>query len=155
MHHTATGIGQCYSINPFLSDEGESTSDRAGSVGPILIYGSEHSEPSDQIDRFTRREGISHELRNRIIETLCGIPSIAPDCGRKEVSHFSVNVGEAAVEFLEGHEAADILFRAFRKVGKPQYQREQVFDIACQQPLVQCSRGVLFCGVMKFKSAVG
>jgi hypothetical protein len=147
MFHPDTNASYCNRQWPMLFNQsislagvGDDDGEQAGTVGPILLYGSEYRQPSDQIDSFTRQEGISHEMRDRIIATLCGLPSIGPDCGRTVVSHFSVNVGDTVVEFLEGHEAADILYRAFRKKGKPQYQREQVFDIACQQPLVQCSR---------------
>ena len=147
MFHPDTNASYCtrqwpvlfnQSISLALSDDEDTAQPQT--IGPILVYGSELRQPSDQIDMFTRREGIPHEMRDRIIATLCSLPSIGPDCSRTVVSHFSVNVGKTVVEFLEGHEAADILYQAFRKQGKPQYQREQVFDIACQKPLVQCSR---------------
>ena len=113
---------------------------KSNSIGPVLVYGSELDQPVDQIDSFARREGLSRHLRDRIIDHICSLPSVSQDCGRRLVSHWSVNVGGAVVEFLEGQEAADILFRAYRKAGKPQHQRERVYDLACRHPLVQCSR---------------
>ena len=107
-------------------------------IGPIAIYG--HQEPCDQIDAWTYANGYSYAVRDALIAGICNHPAVQSDCGRTTVSHWSVNVESQIVEFLEGKEAVDLLFAAFRSSGQMQWQRDRVLDIACSQPRMICDR---------------
>ena len=106
--------------------------------GPITLWG--NKEPCDQIDQWTHKHGYSYEIRDALIQGICEVPRVRGDCTRRIVSHWSVLVGTQLVEFLEGQDATDLLYKAFRSTGQMQWQRYRVLDIACSQPRMICTR---------------
>jgi hypothetical protein len=140
----ATNKSMCnrrYSLlmNSSITLDGDHDGIKSGTLlGPIEIWG--HLEPADQIDRWTYSHGYSYEVRDALVSGVCKNPLIQPDCTRTIVSHWSVNVAGQLVEFLEGQEATDLLYQAFRQSGQMQWQRYRVLDIACSQPRMICER---------------
>ena len=56
---------------------------------------------------------------------------------------FSITVSDLSdnlLEILEGEEAADAILKFILKAGAPLHRRIQIFNIACAEPRVQCTR---------------
>ena len=98
-------------------------------------------EPVDYIDRWANDHSISKNTRDTIIHSLCARDEI--QCGRTVPAVFSITISEFSakqLEILENEEAIDAITKFIRKSGAPMYKRQQIYDIACKNPRVTCTR---------------
>ena len=112
--------------------------DDGNSIGPIEIF--DGTEPCDQIDKYTYDHGISRKIRDAVIQTVCASDQVGRDCGRTIPSFYSLNIEGTVIEFLEDHEAVDLLYKVFRNYGKKAYTMYKALDVVCMAPRVKCTR---------------
>ena len=98
-------------------------------------------EPADIIDRWAQEHNLNKTIRNAVIHSLCQRDTI--HCSREIPRVFSITVSDLSdklLEILEGQEAADAILKFIRIAGAPLHRRIQIFNIACAEPRVLCTR---------------
>jgi hypothetical protein len=114
-----------------------------GLVLPRLeLFG--NGEPADLIDQWAIDNDINKTIRDAVIYNICEIDKIR--CSRRIPRVFSISISDISQDkmliILEGEEAADAVLQYMRKAGAPLHRKRQIFDIACRQPRVSCTRSV-------------